>query len=111
MRPSRHQDSSGEEHKRGQVEAGELDLRWATTAQDPGLAPKAAPGARSSQRVGGGGHAVPALVSGGGAGDDVLAMHFSRTKVCPEDLTPETSSEGDARNFGKYHFQGGPGTS
>lgn len=37
--------------------------------------------------------------------DDALAMHFLKTQVCLEALTPETFAEDDAREVGKHRFQ------
>lgn len=52
---------------------------------------------------------VPVLLSC--SSDDALAMHFLKTSVCLEDLTPETLPEDDARDVGKHDFQGGLRTS
>lgn len=52
---------------------------------------------------------VPVLLScscDGADDDDALAMHFLKTIVCLEALTPETFSEDDARDVGKHRFQG-----
>lgn len=53
---------------------------------------------------------VPALLSCS-PDDDALTMHFLKTSVCLEDLTPETLPEDDAKDVGKHDFQGGMRTS
>lgn len=54
-------------------------------------------------------HIVPVLLSCScdGADDDALTMHFVKTRLCLEDLTPETFSEDGTRDVGKHLFQGG----
>lgn len=55
---------------------------------------------------------VPVLLSCSSDGTaDALTMHFLKTYVCLEDLTPETLSEDDAGDVGKHDFQGGLQTS
>lgn len=82
-------------------EVGQGRLRGSRGSQEPQV-----PG---GSRKGAPALPVPVLLSC--SSDDALTMHFLKTSVCLEDLTPETLSEDGARDVGKHDFQGGLRTS